>query len=307
MTLPPLTATYAERMHVVVAANPHARFGRAKQAGAETAARLVAAGHEVRFFERTSWDDLLSDVREACRAADALVVVGGDGMVHLAANTVAEHDLPFAIVPSGSGNDFAKTLGIESLDAAIEGLPDVLTRTPTPVDALRIRHGGGITYAAGIVSVGFDADVNRRSFDLQYVPSRVRYEAAIALTLANPRHRTFEVAFDDDEPFELATLIFAIANHQYFGGGIRIAPEADVFDGKLTTVWAEPLTRMRFYRLLTKALKGRHTGERDVHVRDVQRVALRSDEPVDAFADGERIGALPLEVDVRPGMLRVLR
>ena len=300
-------APYAVHMHVVVAANPHARFGRAKTAGAEAAAKLVEAGHEVHFFERTSWEHLLADVRDACSDTDALVVVGGDGMVHLAVNVVAEHEVPFAIVPSGSGNDFAKTLGLESLDAAIAGLPEALTRDPIQVDALRIRHSAGVRYAAGIVSVGFDADVNRRSFDLQRVPSRVRYEAAIALTLTNPHHRTFEIAFDDDEPFELSTLIFAIANHQHFGGGIRIAPEADVFDGKLTTVWADPLTRIRFYRLLTKALRGRHTGERDVHVQDAQRVRLWSSESVDAFADGERIGSLPLDVDVRPGMLRVLR
>lgn len=300
-------APYAVNMHVVVAANPHARFGRAKTAGAEAAANLVEAGHEVHFFERASWDLLFSDVRAACSETDALVVVGGDGMVHLAVNVVAEHEVPFAIVPSGSGNDFAKTLGIDSMDAALRELPATLMREPTAVDALRIHHRDGTSYAAGIVSVGFDADVNRRSFDLRRVPSRVRYEAAIVLTLANPHHRTFEVAFDDDEPFELSTLIFAIANHQHFGGGIRIAPDANVFDGKLTTVWAEPLARMRFYRLLTKALRGRHTSEREVHVRDVQRVKLRSTEHVDAFADGEKIGALPIEVEVCPGLLRVLR
>lgn len=294
-------------MHVVVAANPRARFGRSASAGREAAGRLIDAGHEVEYFERDSWELLLTDVRAACRVADALVVVGGDGMVHLAANVVAEYNIPFVVVPSGSGNDFARTLGIASVEEALDALPDALHREPNRVDGLRIRHADGVAYAAGIVSIGFDADVNRRSFDLQRVPSRVRYEAAIALTLANPRHRSFTVRFDDKEAFDVSTLIFAIANHQHFGGGIHIAPDADAFDGELTTVWADHLTRLRFYRLLSKALRGRHMTEPEVHARNSERVSVSSNERVEAYADGELIGALPIEVTVMPGMLRVLQ
>lgn len=294
-------------MQIVVAANPNARYGRARAAGRDAAGLLLEAGHEVEYFERDSWELLLKDVRVACQGADALVVVGGDGMVHLAAHIAVEYGLPFALVPSGSGNDFARTLGIGSMAEALASLPDALEREPTQLDALRIRHAHGTAYAAGIVSVGFDADVNRRSFALTRVPAKVRYEAAIALTLANPKHRAFMVRFDDEPEFALSTLIFAIANHQHFGGGIRIAPGADPRDGKLTTVWADRLSRMRFYRLLAKALRGRHMAEPEVHARESVRVTLSSSEPVEAFADGERIGQLPIEVTVLQGALRVLR
>ena len=293
-------------MQIVVAVNPNASFGRSRAAGTLVAERLEQAGHGIRRLERESWDALLAATIEACTDADALVVVGGDGMAHLAANVAAATGVAFALVPSGSGNDFARTLGLASFDAALRDLPAAIEREPRRLDAVRIDSAEGVRHAVGIVSVGFDADVNRRSFMLTRVPASLRYRTAILLTLMRPRHRRFTVRFGSEAPFELLTLLFAVANHVHFGGGIPIAPSARPDNGRLTVVWADPLSRPRFYRLLAKALRGRHLGQRGVHVCETDAVALTSHEPADAYADGERIGRLPASVTVVPGMLRVL-
>lgn len=291
---------------IVVAVNPNAKFGRSRTAGALVCDRLTEHGYEVLRLERESWEALLGAATEACADAAALVVVGGDGMAHLAANVAAATGVPFALVPSGTGNDFARELGLISFEQALEALPAALERAPRGIDALRIRMPEGRErHAVGIVSVGFDADVNRRSFELTRIPARLRYNAAILLTLAKPRHRRFTVQIDDEASFELSTLLFAVANHQRFGGGIRVAPTARIDDGLLTIVWAQPLRRVRFYQLLAKALRGRHMGERGVRTADAKRVTLTSPESADAFADGELIGSLPVEVTVRPALLRV--
>lgn len=294
-------------MHVVVASNPTARFGRAAHVGAVVAARIADLGHEVQHIVAVDYAGQLEQSRFAMIGADALVVVGGDGMVHLGVNIVGGTSKRLIVVPSGSGNDFARTLGLGSTEQVIDSLDELLQSEPDRVDLVRVEHPDGVTLAAGIVSVGFDADVNVRSFSLTWVPSRVRYQAAILATVLRPKHRSFGVRIDGGVKRDWRTLVAAIANHGTFGGGIPIAPGADVRDGKLTAVFADELSYPRFLWLLGKVLRGRHESDRRVHVFECETVELTSDETVIVCADGEIVGRLPVRCSVMPGALQVQR
>ena len=293
-------------MHVVVASNPTARFGRSKPVGARVAGRIAELGHRVQHIAAVDYAGQLEQTRFAMIQADALVVVGGDGIVHLGVNVVGGTSKRLLIVPAGSGNDFAAGLGLGSTEQVIDALETLLASEPDRVDLVRIEHSEGVTLAAGIVSVGFDADVNVRALRSTRVPSRLRYRAAILATVLRPRHRSFRVRVDGGAERSWRTLIAAVCNNRTFGGGIPIAPGADLRDGRLTTVFADRLSYPRFLWLLGAVLRGRHESDPRVHVADGASVEIASDEPVTVCADGEIVGALPVRCSIMPGALQVL-
>ncbi len=294
-------------MRIVVASNPSARFNRDGALGAIVAARIADLGNEVEHIAAADYAGQLEQTRFAMIRADALVVVGGDGMVHLGVNIVGGTSKRLVVIPAGSGNDFAAALGIRSVQTSLDGLAQMLGSEPDRVDLLRIEHPDGVTIAAGVVSVGFDADVNVRSFRFTRVPSRLRYQASILATVLRPQHRTFRVRLDGGAERTWRTLVAAIANNRTFGGGIPIAPNASLRDGRLTAVLADELRYPAFLALLSRVLRGTHTGDRRVTVVDCETAEIASDETVIVCADGEIVGRLPVRCSVMPGALQVHR
>jgi len=268
---------------------------------------LTTGGHEVVPLVASSWDLLV----EACRAElatgpDALVVVGGDGMVSLGVGLVAGTDVPLGIVPSGTGNDFARALGLPHDDhrAAIGTLLGQLAVGPRTVDAGRVTGADGRrTWFAGTLSAGFDALVNERANRLRWPRGRRRYDLALALELLALRRIRYELVVDGEARGVDGTLV-SVGNGRSFGGGIEVLPDAVLDDGLLDVLVVERLTRLQFLRLFPRVAKGEHLGDRRVSVHRASR--LRIDAPgVVAYADGERVGPLPVDVEVVPGALRV--
>lgn len=294
-------------MHIVVASNPTARRNRDGALGADVAARIADLGYGVEHIAARDYAGQLEQTRFAMIRADALVVVGGDGMVHLGVNIVGGTSKRLLVIPAGSGNDFAAGIGVPSLDAALDGLEATLSSTPDRVDLIRIEHPDGVTIAAGIVSVGFDADVNVRSFRLTRVPSRFRYQASILATVLRPRHRSFRVRLDGGAERTWRTLVAAIANNRTFGGGIPVAPSASMRDGRLTAIFADELGYPAFLGLLARVFRGTHVRDPRVSVAECETAEITSDEPVTVCADGEIVGRLPIRCSVMPGALQVLR
>lgn len=295
-------------VHLVVAINPAAAFGQRRGAGPLAVERLRAAGHEVVALREPSYADLRRAVEAAVHAGtDALVVVGGDGMVHLSVNALAGAAVPLGIVPSGTGNDVARGLGVPVGDpaAAVDALLARLHGSPRHVDLGRVRSTSGeITWFAGVLSGGFDAAVNERANRMRRPRGRSRYTLAILRELAALHPVRYALELDGVIEQRHAVLV-AVANSPSFGGGMRVAPDASTVDGRLDVVTLDRIGRAGLLRLLPRVFTGDHVRDARVTVRRVRRVRL--DAPgVVAYADGERIGPLPLEVEVVPGALRVL-
>lgn len=269
-------------------------------------AALNQAGHRVTGLTASGFEALRRDVQAALAPdVDVLVVVGGDGMVSLGTNLLAGTRRPLAIVPCGTGNDLARGLGIpvDDTDAAIRQLIDALTRPPRAIDAARVHRGNTTTWFAGVLSAGFDAVVNERANRMRRPRGKSRYTLAMLLVLATFRPITYRLTVDGTQRRARAMLI-SVANNVSIGGGMRIVPGAVIDDGLLDLFIVAPLSRAGFLRVFPKVFSGTHTTLPQVEITRCRSIRIDADRVV-AYADGERVGTLPVQIDVVPGALFV--
>ena len=294
--------------HVVVAINPTAAFGKNSAAGEQTFSALEAAGFRVTALRAESFDLLRGQLNRALTLTpDALVVVGGDGMVSLAVNMVAQTSVPFAVVPAGTGNDLARGIGLPvgDLPRCISLMVESLDREPQRLDLGRITStdGSEVRWFASILSAGFDAIVNERANAMHWPKGKSRYTLALLLELFALKPVRYQLTVDSHQREESAMLI-SIANNSTMGGGMRVTPEASMRDGLLDIFVLRPLSRLRFLRLFPRVFAGTHVTEPEVMIERGKTVVL--DAPgIVAYADGERVWSLPVHVDVVPAAVRV--
>lgn len=239
---------------------------------------------------------------------DRIVVMGGDGMMHLGVNAVAETGIPLAMIPAGSGNDLCRGLGVPVGEerAAL----DLMAGTPKPFDLLRISQPSAPTTAptwvGSIVASGFDARVNLRANAMTFPRGRAQYPVAVAAELATFRPIHYRLVVDG-QVRELDAMLVAIGNTTSFGGGLRMCPEADPDDGLLDITIIHPVGRATLVRMFPAIYSGAFT-----HLDVVELVRARSVElsgtladgtPLTVMGDGEEIGPVPRTIDCVPGAL----
>lgn len=291
---------------LLVAVNPAASFGRNHTVGPAVVDRLVHAGYEVSMLREANFELLRRETESAFeQGTDGLVVVGGDGMVSLGVNLVAQTGVPLGIVAAGTGNDVARGLGLPYDDpaAATDALVAALERPTRTIDAGRIRHGTLSTWYACVVSTGFDAIVNERANRMTRPRGPSRYTLALVRELATFRPRTYTITIDGVRREQRAMLV-SVANNSSFGGGMQIVPHADLSDGLLDVVIVHPLSRAGLLAVFPKVFRGEHVDHPAVEFVQASRITIDADDVV-AYADGERIGALPIDIEVVPGALSV--
>ena len=296
-------------MKVALLVNPAARAGAHTGAATSAAERLRAHGVQTSILSGGSAAESSALLRTAIGVGvDAVVVAGGDGTVNLAIQEVAGTGIPLGIVPSGTGNDFAATLGLRELDAtaAADAIAAGVTRA---IDLARVtREDGSTRYFGSVLASGFDSKVNDRANAMRWPRGGSRYNIAILvefLTLAGiPYEVELELADGTREHVGGDLVMATVGNGRTYGGGIPICPDADPADGLLDVVLVRPAGRLRLLRLLPRVYKGTHAGVSEVAMRRVRSVRLSSP-GVTAYADGDPIGALPVTVDVTPGALTI--
>jgi diacylglycerol kinase (ATP) len=280
--------------------NPTAGRGKGARTAAMALPRLLEAGYDVRSLAGRSPEEAMELARQCVAdGIEALVVCGGDGMVHLGVQAVAGTDTPLGIIPAGTGNDVARYLDLPRSDPALAA--DVVARGKERViDLARV----GSVHFVTVLAAGFDAIVNERANAMAWPKGQMRYNLATLAELRVLAPIPYVLELDGVEERLEATLV-AVGNGPSFGGGLRITEGAELDDGMLDVVVIRPLSKLGLLRTYPKLFKGTHVHAPQYQHHRVRRVTVAAPGIV-AYADGERIGALPLTIEVVPGALRVL-
>ncbi len=248
--------------------------------------------------------DSALDAREAASGAVAagcerLVVVGGDGAVHQVLQSVAGTETILGIIPVGTGNDFAAALGDDGrkLDVSV-------ARSLGPARSIDLLRTGSGTWIASVATLGFSAKVNARANAMTRPRGSMRYSLATLAEL--PRLAPVPlVVVADGVSHDLAITLGAVANTSLFGGGMKICPDADPTDGVMNITLVGPVRRFRLLTVFPKVFRGTHLSHPSVSTLTASSLRLDSRDPLELWADGERIGVLPMTIDVVPASLHI--
>ncbi|MBI2930215.1 MAG: diacylglycerol kinase family lipid kinase [Planctomycetes bacterium] len=255
--------------------------------------------------------DVLRMAGEAWRlGVRRLIVVGGDGTIHEAANGVVGTNVELAIVPAGSGNDFIRTLGIPAdVEAAVERAAGSRVRTIDVAEVRFVDGNGrpGRRVFVNIAEAGMGGDVARISRPLRKVVGRRQgYRAGIIAGLLTMRWRPLRLWIDGQRAGEYLMTNLIVANGQYFGGGMRPVPHARVDDGVLDVVLIKDLSRAGVAMEAKALQRGLPREHPNVDWWTAREVRAESDQRVPIEADGEVLGFLPAMFRVLPKSLRVV-
>ncbi len=294
----------SSRLTLVV--NPSSGKGRALELLPQVAGRLRDSGNELEillsrdFAEARTMTDYAVD-----SGADVLVVMGGDGMMHLGVNSCARNgsvDKPqttLGMIPAGTGNDLCRGIGLDPGDAlaAAETIARGHTRL---IDLARIHD----RYVGAVVASGFDALVNRRANEMPWPRGSMRYPLATLAELRVFSPLPYRLTIDGVVR-ELQAMLVAVGNTSSYGGGMKICPNADPTDGLLDVTIIHPVGGMKLLRLLPQMYSGRFA--RDACVEQLRAREITVDGPgLVGFGDGEMIGAAPLRITSVPQAIPVL-
>jgi YegS/Rv2252/BmrU family lipid kinase len=242
-------------------------------------------------------------VAEAVRAAESgeiPVVMSGDGLVGQVGGALAETDAPLGIIPGGRGNDLARVLGIPADPA---GAVAVLAEGHERRIDVGVANGRRFLCVA---SCGFDSDANRIANEARLVRGNLVYAYAAIRALIAWRPARFTVVLDGGEPIEFEGYSVAAGNSRAFGGGMFVAPHAELDDGELDVITVSDVSKLRYIRGLPKAFKGTHLANEEVDELRAATVEIRADRDFAVYADGEHLTDLPTTLSVLPQALRVI-
>ncbi|RII18743.1 Diacylglycerol kinase [Streptomyces sp. YIM 130001] len=290
---------------VTLFVNPTAGRGRGARAAQPAASALRKAGFSVRTVLGADAADALARAREAVDAGTgALIAVGGDGMANLALQAVAGTRTPLGLVAVGTGNDYARALGLpvlapeEAGRAAAEALKGARLRE---LDLGR----AGERWFGSVLATGFDSRVNDRGNRMRWPRGRFKYDLAILAELAAFRPTPFRIALDDGPAREIEATLIAVGNGTSYGGGMRICAGAEMDDGLFDVTIVGDCSRATLLKVFPRVYKGTHLSHPKVTVHRVSKISLEA-AATTGYADGEPLGPLPLTAECVPRAVTVL-
>jgi YegS/Rv2252/BmrU family lipid kinase len=288
-----------EGMPLALLVNPASAHGRTLKLLPRLERALDARRIAFRVERTRGLEDGVERALRAAEAGEVPVVVSGDGLVGAVGGALAGSDVPLGIVPGGRGNDLARVLGIPAEpEAAAAVLASGQTRE------IDVGEVNGKRFL-GVVSVGFDSVANRRANETRWLRGNLVYVYAGVRTLLGWKPARFTIRAGG-ESMRFSGYSISVANSRAFGGGMFIAPAAELDDGEFDVVTIGELGKLKFLGNLPKVFKGTHVEGDEVRVFRAPRLELSASRPFPVYADGEHLTDLPASLRLLPRALRVI-
>jgi len=279
--------------------NPTSGSGRGASIGRHVAGFLTARGLE---HEIVSGDSAISLINHLVAfiakhpECQGVIAVGGDGLAHVVLQKTVPAQIPLAVIPAGTGNDFVRTLGW-SLDSIDPYLESIISTSPKSMD-LGLVDG---EWFGAILSTGFDSIVNEKANTMSWPKGPMKYNVAIAIELPRFSPRHYEITLDD-RTISTQAMLIAVSNGRSYGGGMLVCPDADIHDGYFDVMVLHPVSKLEFLKVFPRVFKGTHVTHPAVEIVRSKTVSIKADAV--AYADGERIGPLPITAECIPGVMQ---
>ncbi|WP_158883835.1 diacylglycerol/lipid kinase family protein [Amycolatopsis anabasis] len=290
-------------IHAALAVHPDSGQGAAARIAGTIASRLREGVDRLDLLVATTVEESRALMaRSHDDGLDVLVVLGGDGAAHQGVQFCAARGVALGLVPSGTGNDLARALGVP---------PDPVRAVGELVEALRSGRRRRLdlgkvrdSWFATVLCAGFDASVTERANRMRWPSGPRRYDLAILGELAAFRARPVLVRTGTEE-LELEATLVAVGNTPFYGGGIPVCPAARPDDGLFDVTVVGKATRRELVRMLPSLRGGNHLEHPKVRTLRAREISLAgNDWP--AYADGEPLGTVPVSVRCEPGALSVV-
>jgi YegS/Rv2252/BmrU family lipid kinase len=286
-------------MPLTLLVNPHSAHGRTLKLLPKVEQELDARRIPFRVERTRGLEDGVERALRAVEAAEVPVVISGDGLLGAVGGAMAGAETPLGIVPGGRGNDLARVLGIP--DDPVEAVAVIAAGESRRID---VGEANGKRFL-GIVSIGFDSEANRLANETSFLRGNLVYAYAALRTLLSWKPGRFTVRAGE-ERVRFTGYSVSVANNRAFGGGMFIAPDAELDDGEFDIVTVGDVGKLRFVSNLPKVFKGTHVDEDEVRVFRAPQLELTASRPFPVFADGEHLTDLPASLRVLPRALSVL-
>ena len=279
--------------------NPRSAGGRTLKLLPDVESALARHGIRHRTVETRSLEHGIEEARRAAEADEVPVVMSGDGMVGAIGGELATSGRLLGIMPGGRGNDLSRVLGIPAE-------PDGAARVLAQGDEREIDVGevNGKRFLC-VASCGFDSDANRIANEAKLVRGNLVYLYAALRALVAWKPATFTLELDGEQVTSVGYSV-AVANSKAYGGGMFIAPDADLADGQFDVVLTGSYGKLRALVYLPRVFKGTHVELDEVRVLRASEVRISADRDFAVYADGEHLTDLPATLRVLSRALRVI-
>jgi YegS/Rv2252/BmrU family lipid kinase len=284
---------------VLLLVNPAAGGGRAADVLVVAEEALEARGIAYRTVRTESLEHGCEEASRAAAEGETVAVISGDGLVGQIGGALAGSDATMALIPGGRGNDLARVLGVP-----VEPVAAVELLATGSVRDLDVAEVDGRRFL-GVACCGLDSEANRIANETTFLSGNLVYAYAALRALIAWKPLGFELELDGRRR-TLRGFSVSVANSQAYGGGMFIAPDAELDDGMLDVVSVSQVSKLRCLINLPKVFKGTHVENDEVTVDRAARVEVSAERPVAVYADGEHLADLPATFTVLPGALRMI-
>ena len=221
-----------------------------------------------------------------------VIAIGGDGLVNLCLQEIAERNIGLAVVPAGTGNDFARAVGShkKNVDTIFNF---IASQDPTSIDLGLVTGDFGRRWYVQVLSTGFDALVNNLANRITWPRGQIKYTLATILTLARFNPISYELIIDD-KTVKQNLMLLSVANGETYGGGMRICPDASNSDGIFDILLVHPVSKIVLLTIFPKVFAGKHVPHPKIEIIRAKNIKLSAN--ASAFADGEFVSKLPIKI-----------